>query len=1182
MNKSNQPKGARFFLICFTSGLRLRTAVRAFVCLMVPGLLLAAGPLAAQAPGTGAIAGSVSDPSGAVIPQAHVKVVSEETESSREASTTAEGFFRIPLLPPGDYSLEVAASGFQAKVLRSIHVTVTETAVVNVRLEVGTVSAVKIDVHGSPEMAQVESSALGQVTDANTIVSVPLANRNFTQILALNPGVIVEVPNAGALGKAQSNQNVSANGAKTTSNNFQFNGVDANNLSENSASGYQAEVGLAIPAPDTIEEFKVQTGMFDASYGRGAGANIDIVSKTGSNRFHGGVWEFFRNDALNANDYFLKQSEMQQGTDNKSPVLKQNQFGGELGGPLVKNRTFFFTSYQGTTMRNGVSSTAEATSFLPALTNDRSAAALGQAFGGQSGLLGGVAIAPDGSNINPVALALLNFKFPNGSYAIPSPPSGSGELTYSIPANYREDQISVNLDHNVSAKNQLAGRYFYSRAPFNEPFSPFGANLPGWGTSETDRNHMFVLSDTHAFSSNLINVARFGFMRFDGLASIAQPIKAADVGMATPGPLPEIPGIEVNGLFTIGTGGQPFYSENTNSFIWQDTISLTRGRHNLRFGGEAKRHELVLNVPFVDDGFLFFLSFPDFLLGQSAAQNGSPDSNVFNSVGAAGNFRKDQRYTDLASFVQDDIKVNARLTLNAGLRYEFFGPASDIHGNLPTFDPAIATAQVPVGGSFSGYVLPANYTGVLPAGVVKSDTSGLWNKDYKNFAPRVGFALRVFNRPTVVLRGGYGIYYDQLSGDLVEQTVGQPPFAFTQSFSGAQNGAATFQQPYVPALPPDSSFPIFLPRTPPPPCTGALCNGQGGGLTFFAVGRHLTSPYVQQYDLNVQYEFAPDFLWQVGYVGSKTTHQAGCTQFNQALLATPQNPVNGQTTSTVENLAYRVPFEGIAGGSFICRTTFDSNYNSLQSSVTHRLSHGLEFQASYTFSKNLDYTSGSGSLSNFLLSFLTNDQTNPRQARGLNDFDRRHRFVLSSAYSPPQLRAGPGVLRHALSSWQLSGESVLQSGLPLTAIDSTAGLIYGNLSGFSRAQCTGANPASAGPLSARLNGYFNVAAFAPPPVIGDGTGFGSCGVGILRGPSQLNLDLAIQRNFAITEGSGLQVRAEFFNFTNTPKFGKPSSDFAGGETCNAGVCTLNNPSFGIISSTVSNPRIIQLALKYNF
>lgn len=1141
--------------------------------LFLPGILilLAAGLAEAQAPGTGAITGQVFDPTGAVIAKARVTAVSEATNASRTVNVTSEGLFRVPLLPPGDYSLIVEAANFQAKTVRSIHVTVTETTSVNVTLAVGTAAATKIEVSGSPELAQTESSALGRVTDESTIVSLPLANRNFSQILALNPGVVVEIPDAGALGK--NNQNVAANGAKPTSNNFQFNGIDANNLSENSASGFQAEIGLAIPNPDTIEEFKVQTGMFDAGYGRGAGANVDIVSKTGSNRFHGKVWEFLRNDALNANDFFLNRNGQPRAD------LKQNQFGGTIGGPIRKDKTFFFAAYQGTIQRNGLSSASKQFSFLPPLTNDRSEASLrtllGGVYGGQSGLFGGTAVASDGSNINPVALAILEAKFPNGSYAIPTPQvvqpgsgtSGpSGSSNFSIPAPYREDQVTANLDHNFSSKDQLSGKYFYSREPVTEPFSPFGANVPGWGTDQTSRNHMFVLSDTHVFNPNLINVARFGFMRFQGLAKIAQPLQAADVGIATPSGLPETPGIVVNGMFTIGTAGEPVYFENTNSFVWQDTVSLTRGRHSFRMGGEAKRHELVLNSPFVKDGFLFFLSFPDFLLGQSGTQNGSGVSNVFNSAGSSGNFRKDQRYTDLAGFIQDDIRVTPRLTVNAGLRYEFFGPPSDIHGELPTFDPSIAIGQVPAAGSFSGYVLPANYKGPLPAGVLRTGTNGLWNADYKDFAPRFGFALRLLDKPVLVLRGGYGIYYDQLSGDLVEQTVGQPPFSFKQSFSGAQNSAATFQQPYVPALPPDSSFPNFLPRTP------------DGGLSLAAVGRNLTSPYVQQFNLNLQYELVSDLVWQVGYVGAKTTHQAGCVEFNQAQIATSQNPVNGETTTTLQNVAQRSPFAGIAGGSYICQTTFDSNYNSLQTSVTKRLSHGLNLLGSYTWSKNLDFTSGSGSLSAFLLSFLTNDQTNPRQARGLADFDRKQRFVLSFVEALPRLQSGPATVQRVLSQWQISGESVLQSGLPVSVIDSTAGSAYGNISGFSRAQCTGLNPASSGSLTSRLNGYFNPAAFAHPPVIGDdgvATGFGNCGVGILRGPSQLNLDLGIGRKFAITESSAMEFRAEFFNFTNTPKFGLPVNDFS------LNAPGPNNP-FGQITSTVANPRIIQFALKYSF
>jgi hypothetical protein len=288
------------------------------------------------------------------------------------------------------------------------------------------------------------------------------------------------------------------------------------------------------------------------------------------------------------------------------------------------------------------------------------------------------------------------------------------------------------------------------------------------------------------------------------------------------------------------------------------------------------------------------------------------------------------------------------------------------------------------------------------------------------------------------------------------------------------------------------------------------------------------------------------------------------------VVATPQNPFNGVTTTTNENIAQRVPFEGVGSGSYTCGTTFTASYNSLQSSVTQRLNHGLQFQASYTYSKNLDYTSGTGGLDSLELSFLSNDQTNPRQARGLDNLDRTHRFVLSFVYQAPKMQMGPRFVQEALSHWQLSGETVLQSGVPITVTDSTAGSVYGNLVGFTRGECTGAPPASSGSVTQRLGGYFNPAAFTSAPVIGDGTGFGNCGVGILRGPSQLNLDLGIGREFVFAEKATLQFRTEFFNLTNTPKFALPTSDYAAG------------PAFGVISSTVSNPRIVQFALKLSF
>jgi hypothetical protein len=1117
-------------------------------------LLCATTLLRAQDPATGALSGRVFDSSGAVVPGSRVVVVNEKTDQSRAVLATAEGVFRVSLLPPGSYALSVDSPGFERRIVRSIRIAVAETTFVDVTLEIGSATT-EINVVASPELAQTEGSSLGWVAGEQVIASLPLANRNFTQILALSPGVNVEVPNAANLGS--NSQNVSANGAKTTGNNFQFNGIDANNMAENAFSGqaFAPETGIAIPNPDTIFEFKVQTGMYDASYGRSTGANVDLVSKSGSNDFHGGVWEFFRNDALNANDFFLKQN------GQPRPVLEQNQFGGAIGGPIRKNRVFFFGSYQGTIQTNGQATGSLSSTFLPPLTNDRSAAALGALFGGQSGANGGVAVAPDGSNINPVALALLNFKLPDGSFAIPSPqtilPGGVGESTFSIPANYRESQFTANLDYTISQSNQLSGRFFYSTGTADVPFNQFAATVPGFGGGQTNRNDIVVLAYTHVFNPNLINVARAGYTRFDGSLTTINPITGPDVGMQTLPGLSIIPGIQVIGLFTIGPPFQPFYFQNTNTFVWQDTVSVIHGKHSFKIGGEAKRDQLEV-VPSPQAGDLIFLSFPDFLLGQSGTENASGQSNVFFSSGGSGIFRKDERYSDYAAFLQDDIQVTSRLTLNAGLRYEYFGPPTEIHGMFSNFDPALATPEVPPEGSFSGFVLPGNYTGPVPPGVLKTQNSGLWNSDYKDLGPRLGFALRLLNSSSLVLRGGYGIYYERLSGELAGQNIGQLPFSVTERLQGTQNSAATFEEPFNPPLPPISAFPIFIPRTP----TSAL--------SLAAISRSVTSPYVQQYSLNLQYEFARDFLWQIGYVGSKATHLTGCVQFNQALIATPQNPVNGQTTTTNENLTQRLPFAGVAGGSYICETSFDANYNSLQTSLIKRLSYGLDFQASYTYSKAMDFTSGTGGISSLDLDFLGNDQTQPRQSYGPDDFDRTHRFVLSFVYAPPNLRMGPTVLQHVFSGWQFSGVSVLQSGVPITVIDSTAASVYGNIVGFSRAECTGVNPASAGSVTQRLGGYFNLAAFAPPPVIGDGTGFGNCRVGILRGPSQKNLDLGIQRNFAVTEKSALQFRAEFFNLTNTPKFGQPTNDFAAG------------PAFGVISSTVSNPRIIQFALKYNF
>jgi len=1124
-----------------------------------------------QSPGTGAIQGSVIDPSGHPLPNVSVTIENEATHLSRSVMTNATGVFTAAMLPPGEYRSSVKVEGFAESNVRSLPVVVSETSTIQFRLRIATVDT-SLEVKADTEMADTQSSSLGRAVDENSINALPLSNRNFTQILSLSPGVVVGLPDATVLGRGT--QDVESNGSKTTANNIQFNGVDANNLSQNSAASDGEEVGVAVPAPDTIQEFKVQTGNYDATYGRGTGANVDVISKTGTNHVHGDAWEFLRNDLLNANDFFSKLD------DQARPTLKQNQFGVAIGGPIRRDKTFFFGAYQGLRSSNGEGT--ETTVILPQLTADRSAATLGAQFCAYPTSAGGTQVACDGSNISPVALKLLNFKLSSGQFAIPSPQiqlgasAGQipvGESTYAPPSTYNEDQYTANIDHALTGKNEISERFFYSRAPTVEAFSPNAANVPGWGTNELDQNAMAVVADTHVVNSSMVNVARAGYMRFDGIAAVANPILASDIGTQSPtggsGAGIAAPGITVNGLFTIGDAGTPSQTQRTNSFIAQDMFSLTRHSQSIRFGGEVKRHQVMVVAPYSSDGLLDINTFNDFLLGESAAQNGSPSdvSNVAFSNGSSGLFRKDERYTDFAGFIQDDIRLAPRLTVNAGLRYEIFSPPTEIHGRLVTFDPTLAALGVPASGSLSGFVVSSNFSGPIPQGVLQSNRRSLWPTDYHDVSPRFGFAYRLTDKATVVLRGGFGIYFDRLAAGLAENLVGQPPFSTSQFFAGSQNAGATLAQPFSPLLPSQSSYPIFLPRM------------QGGGPTVTGISTHIVDPYTEEYNLNAQFALFRDYLAEVGYVGTRSIHVAGCAEFNQSLLASPTNPVYGETTNSVSNVVQRAPYQGIGPGSLSCKTAYSSDYNSLQASVTKRLSHGLQFLGSYTWSKNLDETSGSSGNQVFELWLLTNDQRNPGQAYGLTDFDRAHRAVLSFNYNLPTAGSMGSMVRHISSGWQTSGILVVQSGTPITLIDESAGAVYGNFPFENRAQLSGARLTTSGSLYSRvLNGYLNPAGITSAPEAPNGTSssdtdFGNSGVGIVRGPGQFNLDMSAEKTIPVFESQSFHLRAEFFNLTNRPNFANPG---------NGAILGSSSPPFGLITGKSNNPRIVQVALKYQF
>ena len=531
--------------------------------LAIVSVVLGIGSAFGQTPGTGAISGVVLDPAARVVANADVTVVSEETRASRSVRSNAEGVFHVTLLQPGKYVVTVSAQGFAVERSQPIDVTVSQTSSLDVKLAIAQANA-SVQVSGAASVANLESSTLGGLIDDTEIQALPLSNRNFTQILGLAPGVVTDLPTPSSLGRGTINMAV--DGSTPTQNNIQFNGIDANNMAENSASSAESSiVGVAVPAPDTIQEFRVQTANFDAAYGRSAGGNVDLVSKSGTNTFHGSAWEFVRNNIFNANDFFSKLH------DQPRADLKHNQFGGSFGGPIWRDKTFIFVAYQGLTEVNGLGDETQAT--LPLLTKDRSAATLGAQFcpAGHLDSVGlpatgyftqahGVQVACDGSNINPVALAVLNAKLSNGQFAVPSPQSAVpnsgldpsdqfplGQSTFTIPAHYREDQFAVNIDEVLNNKNTLSGRFFYSRAPKTTAFSPNGAaNVPGWGTNELDRNTMFVLADTHSFNSNVVNIGRFGYMRFDGLSQVANPLTAQGIGITTPsgatGPSIQCPG----------------------------------------------------------------------------------------------------------------------------------------------------------------------------------------------------------------------------------------------------------------------------------------------------------------------------------------------------------------------------------------------------------------------------------------------------------------------------------------------------------------------------------------------------------------------------------------------------------------------------------------------------------------
>jgi Carboxypeptidase regulatory-like domain/TonB-dependent Receptor Plug Domain len=1154
-------------------------------------LALCVLPMHGQTANTGAIAGSVSDPSGALVAGAEVVIDSAATREERDLTTDAEGKFLVPFLTPGNYSVTIRTPRLRPLVLKDVLVQITEVNRLEIQL---TISGAKeqITVSAKPPLLQTENATLGRVIDQDTIDELPLVNRNFTEILGLTAGTNTDIVDATQLGAGS--QEIRANGARSGDNSFMLNGVDANSYGSNvtEVTPFGA-AGIAIPAPDTIQEFKVQNSLYDAQYGRGAGANVDVETRSGTAEFHGNAYYFGRNEALDANNFFANATGVPRGK------FRRSQPGGTLGGPVPCSRkhAFFFVSYQATRDVNAASlSTSVRSLSLPPIPQVRTPASLGAVFGGATGAFGGVAVAPDGSNINPVALNLLNAKNPDGTFVIPSPQTSGTGVNYTavVPGYYNEDQFNTNLDVNLRSPDQLAVKFFFSNSNQDIPF--FGATVPGFPALRSFKNRHLAITETHIFSSRAINQFRFGFSRLAGQSVAGGTLTDQEVGINRFSDPQEriIPQIDVLGAFQLGNSQNDRGKTASNNFYTSDVLFLSRGKHDLRLGTEIFRNQFN-NLSDGTAGFMVMLSFPDFLLGlpAGAGGNGTPLSSIFGSAVNAGIPHVGERASAEHFFVVDAWKATRTLMLNLGVRVEVNGQPSEVEGRISNFFPEFY-APPPAGGFgdpiSSGFVLPDNYHGSAPAGFPRANSTLLNHPVQVHPEPRIGFAWQPFPSKDLVLRGGYGFYANRISfeGNVALLTF-NPPFVLDAALNAGANAAASLQNPF-PNLAPSSSFPDFVANMlPGPPFSGSRFP-RAGTIS----DPNFKESTVQHFDLDLQYQHK-NYVFSIAYAGAKGTHLALGRSNNQPPLASPSNPVNGLTTNSVANVTERVPFVGLAPLIYRVESSGNSIYNSLQATLKKDMSHGFQFLAAYTFSKSSDDAADSlgtplgGSFGRPILGQVVyNDQNNVRAQRGVSDFDRTHRFVFSGTWNLP----GPEYATNAAvqklgNGWSISGIATLQSGLPFSILDSAAGTLFGPATLYTTGSLapgtTLRDARRGGSVSSRVNEFFNTKTFVPAlfipdgglidgkyPVSGGGTIFGSLGRNILRGPDQQDFDIAAIKTTPLTDRVKLTFRWEVFNMLNRSNFANPSND-------------VSTPStFGVISGLTVNPRIMQYALKLEF
>lgn len=906
------------------------------------------------------------------------------------------------------------------------------------------------------------------------------------------------------------------NGQRPESNNFLIDG--ANNF--NGVDG-----GFVLKPPvDSISEFRILTHNASAEFGHALGSTTNVITRSGSNSYHGAVWEFLRNDALDATNFFAQSVE----------PLKQNQFGATFGGPIRKDKTFFFGYYEG--FRNRQGETRKIT--VPSLLERQGdfSQTVNPSTGQVDPLINIFTGQPFPNNqlpfIDPISQNLLSF--------FPLPNSGPNSFVSTQSLHDDENQFGIRLDHYLSTTDNLNFRYMFSDGTRLDPLSTSGADVPGFPVGESSRAQNFVAQETHIFSPATIAVLRFSFLRnkflFDEHLNHASP---SSLGFqyqpslnAAVGP----PFVQVNGYSTIGdpiTGPRNTYQ---NSFDYSGSLTWIRGRHELRFGGGYQHTGINVLQGIATNGFFVFASFPitnsfaSFLFGQP----------VFFLQGS-GDFSRGIRGNALNAYAQDTFKVNSRLTLNYGLRYELPFPYTEIHNRQSLWVPGVQSKVLP--SAPAGLLYPGD-PGV-PAGLIQTQKTA--------FAPRVGFALDPTGSAQWLVTAGYGIFYEPYytgQGGPLQAPISAPPFLQTP-----QVNLPNFADPFngVPLQPGQFSTP----------------------MTNLTLSPNLRLPYAQDWDLNVQRSIGNDFLFEVGYVGTKGTKLPRFIEGNPAVFIPGQSSANNVNQRRLHSgCTLAQPDTCTYASTGLIASIAGSSYHALETSLRKRFGHGISFLASYTFSKTIDDASSfnmTGSAARPVAgeNDLAQNPFDLGAERGRSLFDARHRFVLSYQWSLPFWKQPHSWYQHVLGNWQVNGITTLMSGTPFTVFDSRDISLQGGapeISGFSSNRPDRVGDPNSGPHS--VNQWFNTAAFqALDPVLNAGQ-FGTAGRNIVEGPALDSWDFSALKNVRLTESKEIQFRAELFNIFNHPNFRLPDSD-------------ISSPAFGQVQAALP-PRLVQFGLKLLF